>query len=51
MLHLTGVKWVFTHPLCFEPGMHYLDGSLAGAQIVLNGGAVTVKATPLRGRL
>jgi hypothetical protein len=28
-----------------------LDGSLAGPQIVLNVGAVAVKATPLRGRL
>jgi hypothetical protein len=31
--------------------MIYLGGSLAGPQIVLNGGAVAVKATPLRGRL
>ena len=29
----------------------YLDGSLAGPQIVVNVGAVAVKATPLRGRL
>jgi len=27
-----------------------LDGSLVGPQIVLNGGAVAVKATPLCGR-
>jgi hypothetical protein len=31
--------------------MIYLDGSIAGPQIVLNGGAVAVKVTPLRGRL
>jgi hypothetical protein len=31
--------------------MIYLDGSLAGPKIVLNGGALAVKATPLRGRL
>jgi len=31
--------------------MIYLDGSLAGPQIVLNGRAVTVKATPRRGWL
>jgi hypothetical protein len=36
---------------CFEPGVIYVNGSFAGPQIVLNGGAVTVKATPLRGRL
>ena len=46
-----GLKLVSTQLLCFEPGMTYLDGSLAGPQIVLNGGAVTVKAKPLRGRL
>ena len=31
--------------------MIYLGGFLAGPQIVLNGGAVAVKAAPLRGRL
>jgi len=31
--------------------MTYLDGCLAGPQIVLNGGAVAVKAAPLLGRL
>lgn len=39
---------------CFEPGAIYPNGSFAGPQIVLNGGAVrcvTVKAAPLRGRL
>lgn len=41
----------FASSACFEPGVIYLNGSFAGPQIVLNGGAVTVKATPLRGRL
>jgi hypothetical protein len=36
---------------CFEPGVIYLNGSSAGRHIVLNGGAVTVRATPLHGRL
>jgi hypothetical protein len=31
--------------------MIYLNGSFAGPQIVLNGGAATVKAKPIRGRL
>lgn len=31
--------------------MIYLGGSLAGPQIVLNGGVAAVKAAPLRGRL
>ena len=40
--------WPGFHPFaCFEPGVIYLNRSSAGPQIVLNGGAVTVKATPL----
>jgi hypothetical protein len=42
-------KWVSPYPLASN--RDDLSGrSLAGPQIVLNGGAVAVKATPLRGR-
>ena len=36
---------------CFEPEVVYLNDSLAGPKMVLNGGPLTIKATPLRGRL
>ena len=48
--YFLGVKWVPLSAL-LRTEMIYLDSSLAGPQIVLNGGAVAVKATPLRGRL
>jgi hypothetical protein len=44
------VKWISPYLLSFGTEITYLDGSLAGPQIVLNVGAVAVKATPLRGR-
>jgi hypothetical protein len=48
---VSGGQLGFHSSTCFESGVLYLKGSVAGPQIVLNGGAVTVKATPLHGRL
>jgi hypothetical protein len=50
---VTAIYWGSSGFPCIPCVFHetiYLGGSLAGPQVVLNGGAVVVKAKPLRGR-